>query len=114
MRGLFPAANSMPCNQSWQSNSLRYGADCIKMTVDFFNEKRDIWSRKEAEAMEKNNQERVRVVRQVKPIPAAIPRRERVAAYCRVSSGKDAISCSGRGFQDDLGANGAHPLFGKC
>ena len=91
MRGLFPAANSMPCNQSWQSNSLRYGADCIKMTVDFFNEKRDIWSRKEAEAMEKNNQEKARVVHQVKPIPAATPRRERVAAYCRVSSGKDAM-----------------------
>ena len=41
--------------------------------------------------MEKNNQEKARVVRQVKPIPAATPRRERVAAYCRVSSGKDAI-----------------------
>ena len=91
MRDLFPAVNSMPCNQSWQSNSLRYGADCIKMTVDFFNEKRDIWSRKEAEAMEKNNQEKARVVHQVKPIPAATPRRERVAAYCRVSSGKDAM-----------------------
>ena len=24
------------------------------------------------------------------------------------------ISCSGRGFQDDSGANGAHPPFGKC
>ena len=41
--------------------------------------------------MEKNNQERARVVHQVKPIPAATPRRERVAAYCRVSSGKDAM-----------------------
>ena len=41
--------------------------------------------------MEKNNQEKARVVHQVKPIPAATPRRERVAAYCRVSSGKDAM-----------------------
>ena len=41
--------------------------------------------------MEKNNQEKTKVVRQVKPIPAATPRRERVAAYCRVSSGKDAM-----------------------
>ena len=41
--------------------------------------------------MEKNNQERARVVHQVKAIPAATPRRERVAAYCRVSSGKDAM-----------------------
>ena len=32
------------------------------MIVDFFNEKRDIWTRKEAEAMDKNHQEKARVV----------------------------------------------------
>ncbi|MGM9588864.1 MAG: hypothetical protein ACI3V0_01665 [Faecousia sp.] len=44
MRGSFPAANSMPCNRSWLHNSLRYGADCIKMIVDFYGGRSDIWS----------------------------------------------------------------------
>ena len=108
-----------------------------------------------------------RIVQQVK-FPPVVPKRIRVAAYARVSNGKDAmlhslasqvedysslirstpgweyagvyadeaytgtkdtrpqfrclleecrakrISCSGRGFQDDSEANGAHPPFGKC
>lgn len=40
--------------------------------------------------------------------------RTEVTATELVEEGGKVISCSGRGFQDDSGANGAHPPFGKC
>ena len=41
--------------------------------------------------MENTRQNRIMTIRRVKPVHAAVPRRERVAAYCRVSTGKEAM-----------------------
>lgn len=41
--------------------------------------------------MENTRQNRTMTIRRVKPVHAAVPRRERVAAYCRVSTGKEAM-----------------------
>ena len=41
--------------------------------------------------MENTRQNRTMTIRRVKPVRAAVPRRERVAAYCRVSTGKEAM-----------------------
>ena len=41
--------------------------------------------------MENTRQNRIMTIHRVKPVHAAVPRRERVAAYCRVSTGKEAM-----------------------